>query len=210
MKQHPFFTELDWNSLLRQKAEFIPQLESEDDTSYFDSTSLSSNTFSDSIIHMKPETVCVPQHVRIGTTIWTQRRRTTPTTTNTWRYDSSPPARLVSARYQLTTLLKGKHGSGRALRVCDVLCAGLQQYGASVSARGEEDASTHQAQPQRGGRGSHRQPERTQDQRSILVGGISRDVSAASPPDIRTQCLCSCTCVDLWCLLQSAEASVGV
>lgn len=39
MKQHPFFTELDWNSLLRQKAEFIPQLESEDDTSYFDSTS---------------------------------------------------------------------------------------------------------------------------------------------------------------------------
>lgn len=40
VKQHPFFTELDWNSLLRQKAEFIPQLESEDDTSYFDSMSL--------------------------------------------------------------------------------------------------------------------------------------------------------------------------
>lgn len=40
VKQHAFFTELDWNSLLRQKAEFIPQLESEDDTSYFDSTSL--------------------------------------------------------------------------------------------------------------------------------------------------------------------------
>lgn len=39
MKQHRFFTELDWNSLLRQKAEFIPQLESEDDTSYFDSES---------------------------------------------------------------------------------------------------------------------------------------------------------------------------
>lgn len=38
MKQHSFFTDLDWNSLLRQKAEFIPQLESEDDTSYFDST----------------------------------------------------------------------------------------------------------------------------------------------------------------------------
>lgn len=37
MKQHPFFHNLDWNSLLRQKAEFIPQLESEDDTSYFDS-----------------------------------------------------------------------------------------------------------------------------------------------------------------------------
>lgn len=28
---------LDWTGLLRQKAEFIPQLESEDDTSYFDS-----------------------------------------------------------------------------------------------------------------------------------------------------------------------------
>lgn len=37
VKQHPFFHNLDWNSLLRQKAEFIPQLESEDDTSYFDS-----------------------------------------------------------------------------------------------------------------------------------------------------------------------------
>lgn len=37
VKEHPFFTELDWNSLLRQKAEFIPHLESEEDTSYFDS-----------------------------------------------------------------------------------------------------------------------------------------------------------------------------
>lgn len=41
VKQHQFFHNLDWNSLLRQKAEFIPQLESEDDTSYFDSESLS-------------------------------------------------------------------------------------------------------------------------------------------------------------------------
>lgn len=39
VKQHRFFSDLDWNSLLRQKAEFIPQLESEDDTSYFDSES---------------------------------------------------------------------------------------------------------------------------------------------------------------------------
>lgn len=38
VKQHSFFSELDWNSLLRQKAEFIPHLESEEDTSYFDST----------------------------------------------------------------------------------------------------------------------------------------------------------------------------
>jgi len=39
VKQHPFFVGLDWNGLLRQKAEFIPQLEAEDDTSYFDSRS---------------------------------------------------------------------------------------------------------------------------------------------------------------------------
>lgn len=39
VKQHSFFRDLDWTGLLRQKAEFIPQLESEDDTSYFDSES---------------------------------------------------------------------------------------------------------------------------------------------------------------------------
>ncbi|KAM8960296.1 microtubule-associated serine/threonine-protein kinase 4 isoform 2-T2 [Pelodytes ibericus] len=39
VKQHQFFCALDWNSLLRQKAEFVPQLESEDDTSYFDTRS---------------------------------------------------------------------------------------------------------------------------------------------------------------------------
>lgn len=32
----PFFAGLDFKSLLRQKAEFVPQLENEDDTSYFD------------------------------------------------------------------------------------------------------------------------------------------------------------------------------
>ncbi|XP_048353520.1 microtubule-associated serine/threonine-protein kinase 3 isoform X2 [Sphaerodactylus townsendi] len=36
VKHHTFFRGLDWNGLLRQKAEFIPQLEAEDDTSYFD------------------------------------------------------------------------------------------------------------------------------------------------------------------------------
>ncbi|KAM8939271.1 microtubule-associated serine/threonine-protein kinase 3 [Pelodytes ibericus] len=39
VKQHLFFHSLDWNSLLRQKAEFVPQLEAEDDTSYFDTRS---------------------------------------------------------------------------------------------------------------------------------------------------------------------------
>lgn len=39
VKQHTFFSGLDWNGLLRQKAEFIPQIEGEDDTSYFDTRS---------------------------------------------------------------------------------------------------------------------------------------------------------------------------
>ncbi|EMP24072.1 Microtubule-associated serine/threonine-protein kinase 3 [Chelonia mydas] len=39
VKHHSFFHNLDWNGLLRQKAEFIPQLEAEDDTSYFDTRS---------------------------------------------------------------------------------------------------------------------------------------------------------------------------
>ncbi|KAM9349066.1 microtubule-associated serine/threonine-protein kinase 3 [Symphorus nematophorus] len=39
VKMHMFFLGLDWNGLLRQKAEFIPQLETEEDTSYFDTRS---------------------------------------------------------------------------------------------------------------------------------------------------------------------------
>ncbi len=37
VRAHPFFTELDWTTMLKQKAEFIPQLQGEEDTSYFDS-----------------------------------------------------------------------------------------------------------------------------------------------------------------------------
>ncbi|XP_023931930.1 microtubule-associated serine/threonine-protein kinase 3-like isoform X3 [Lingula anatina] len=36
VREHVFFLGLDWDGLLRQKAEFIPQLDSEEDTSYFD------------------------------------------------------------------------------------------------------------------------------------------------------------------------------
>ncbi|XP_077580049.1 microtubule-associated serine/threonine-protein kinase 3 isoform X2 [Stigmatopora nigra] len=39
VKMHMFFLGLDWNGLLRQKAEFIPQLETDEDTSYFDTRS---------------------------------------------------------------------------------------------------------------------------------------------------------------------------
>lgn len=39
VKDNCYFNGLDWNSLLRQKAEFVPQLSNDDDTSYFDSKS---------------------------------------------------------------------------------------------------------------------------------------------------------------------------
>ncbi|XP_074785975.1 microtubule-associated serine/threonine-protein kinase 1 [Athene noctua] len=39
VKAHSFFAALDWTGLLRQKAEFVPHLESEEDTSYFDTRS---------------------------------------------------------------------------------------------------------------------------------------------------------------------------
>ena len=38
VKDHEFFDGIDWQGLLRQKAEFVPQLEHDEDTSYFDST----------------------------------------------------------------------------------------------------------------------------------------------------------------------------
>ena len=38
VRDHPFFEDIDWENLLREKAEFfIPNLAGEDDTSYFDS-----------------------------------------------------------------------------------------------------------------------------------------------------------------------------
>lgn len=37
VKEHIFFESLDWDGLLRQKAEFVPHLQNEEDTSYFDS-----------------------------------------------------------------------------------------------------------------------------------------------------------------------------
>lgn len=36
VKEHLFFSGMNWDALLRQKAEFVPQLDDEDDTSYFD------------------------------------------------------------------------------------------------------------------------------------------------------------------------------
>ena len=53
MREHNFFLGLNWTALLRQKAEFIPQLDGEDDTSYFDSKS--DTTFLKSNFQMSSE-----------------------------------------------------------------------------------------------------------------------------------------------------------
>ena len=37
VKEHDFFSTINWERLLRQKAQFVPELSGEDDTSYFDS-----------------------------------------------------------------------------------------------------------------------------------------------------------------------------
>ena len=38
VKDHPFFEDVDWENRLREKAEFfIPHLQGDEDTSYFDS-----------------------------------------------------------------------------------------------------------------------------------------------------------------------------
>lgn len=60
VKQHPFFSGLDWTGLLRQKAEFIPQLESEDDTSYFDSKATDGEERG-SYLFFFPETLVYPE-----------------------------------------------------------------------------------------------------------------------------------------------------
>lgn len=57
VKDHGYFNAIDWNSLLRQKAEFVPQLASEDDTSYFDSKSKFQNQ---TISNAKTVAVVVP------------------------------------------------------------------------------------------------------------------------------------------------------
>lgn len=36
VKDHMYFNGMDWNSLLRQKVEFVPSLANDEDTSYFD------------------------------------------------------------------------------------------------------------------------------------------------------------------------------
>uniref|UniRef100_A0AAY4CGA8 non-specific serine/threonine protein kinase n=1 Tax=Denticeps clupeoides TaxID=299321 RepID=A0AAY4CGA8_9TELE len=79
VKQHRFFTDLDWNSLLRQKAEFIPQLESEDDTSYFDTRSdryhhvdseEEDDTNDDEHVEIRQFSSCSPRFSKVDTCIF--------------------------------------------------------------------------------------------------------------------------------------------
>lgn len=37
MKSHPFFAGINWDTLLQQKALFLPRVENDEDTAYFDS-----------------------------------------------------------------------------------------------------------------------------------------------------------------------------
>ena len=53
VKHHSYFEGMDWSNLLRQKAQFVPQLDDEEDTSYFDSKSLVIyNIFFNSSLHL--------------------------------------------------------------------------------------------------------------------------------------------------------------
>ena len=120
MKNHQFFHHLDWNSLLRQKAEFIPQLESEDDTSYFDSechliTHLHVISFTHGMLFQFLasfsalsvffggfwcELKCVGlQPARIATTTWRRRRRMPMRKTSMSSSSSSPPVPTGSPRF---------------------------------------------------------------------------------------------------------------
>ncbi|KAG7263270.1 hypothetical protein CRUP_011263 [Coryphaenoides rupestris] len=66
VKVHSFFRGLDWTGLLRQKAEFIPQLETEDDTSYFDKSFQELRQFS-SVAHRFSKVYSSTEHLSTST-----------------------------------------------------------------------------------------------------------------------------------------------
>lgn len=56
VKRHPFYQTLHWDELIMHKAEFVPYLDSEEDTSYFDCKFLGWDTqFSNLVIKIKEE-----------------------------------------------------------------------------------------------------------------------------------------------------------
>ena len=58
VKDHPFFEKFDWDGLLRQKAEFVPSLENDEDTSYFDSEFYINLTCTIVCVHSVGSTSC--------------------------------------------------------------------------------------------------------------------------------------------------------
>lgn len=104
VKMHLFFLGLDWNGLLRQKAEFIPQLETEEDTSYFDSMSARWHLWPEEASCVFPLTNALPwcfQQPALNDTATWARTTTTmkPTTTSRlWSCGSSHLWRTASAR----------------------------------------------------------------------------------------------------------------
>uniref|UniRef100_A0A4W3I5Z5 non-specific serine/threonine protein kinase n=1 Tax=Callorhinchus milii TaxID=7868 RepID=A0A4W3I5Z5_CALMI len=117
VKQHRFFTDLDWNSLLRQKAEFIPQLESEDDTSYFDTRSdryhhLDSDeeddTNDDDRVEIRQFSSCSPRFSKDFVTnspsfLPSIRKRMSLSESSHTESDSSPP---LTVRRRCSTLME--------------------------------------------------------------------------------------------------------
>uniref|UniRef100_A0A8V0XG16 non-specific serine/threonine protein kinase n=1 Tax=Gallus gallus TaxID=9031 RepID=A0A8V0XG16_CHICK len=78
VKAHSFFMALDWTGLLRQKAEFVPHLESEEDTSYFDTRSdryphvtsyEDEDTTEDEPVEIRQFSSCSPRFSKVGA-IW--------------------------------------------------------------------------------------------------------------------------------------------
>lgn len=98
---HMFFLGLDWNGLLRQKAEFIPQLETEEDTSYFDSMCLNCETAQELNVFpiINALLLCFQQPARSVTVTWAQTTMTKPMMMNPlWSSDSSHLWHTASAR----------------------------------------------------------------------------------------------------------------
>uniref|UniRef100_A0A7N8YCF6 non-specific serine/threonine protein kinase n=1 Tax=Mastacembelus armatus TaxID=205130 RepID=A0A7N8YCF6_9TELE len=157
VKQHPFFTELDWNGLLRQKAEFIPQLESEDDTSYFDTRSdryhhvdseEEDDTNDDEHVEIRQFSSCSPRFSKVQTNLHTTdlshlplsrlRKRLSVSESSHTESDSSPPLtvrrRCCSAIIEMPRFAISSEEEGGKRWNTDIicfLCPPLDHHGAS-------------------------------------------------------------------------------
>lgn len=112
VKQHAFFTGLDWTGLLRQKAEFIPQLESEDDTSYFDTRSEryhhmdsedEEEVSEDGCLEIRQFSSCSPRFSKVYSSMerlsLLEERRTPPPTKRSLSEEKCSSYRLLTPSY---------------------------------------------------------------------------------------------------------------